>query len=155
MFTRYTGVDIPQNYSGNRFRKDLYEDTEMKVHSSSTEGAVKSSVSPSFEQRLNYQSNVMKKDETIENATENDIFYQDEEENNKEQPHNDSEQEKNDNIQHSKSILKELSPFSEYLKNIKSDDLLLIALIIFLASEKNGSNGDVIILLALLLIYHA
>lgn len=32
MFTRYNGVKPPQNYSGNRFRRNVYE-TETKVHS--------------------------------------------------------------------------------------------------------------------------
>ena len=52
MFTKYTGIELPQNYSGSRFKQDIAEDTEMKTHRgqiSTVGGVVKSSVSPSFQ----------------------------------------------------------------------------------------------------------
>ncbi|MBQ7788337.1 MAG: hypothetical protein IJ398_01635 [Clostridia bacterium] len=46
MFTRYKGIDIPKNYSGNRFRVPI--ETEMKTHSGEIISASRTSVSPSF-----------------------------------------------------------------------------------------------------------
>ena len=157
MYTRYSGVDVPQNYSGNRFRKKIIEDTETKVHSSITPGAVKSSVSPSFESQIkndqiyqNNDENSLDYSETLDDVVENDDFNE-----SAYQSNNEPKDKGNDKIVN-KSILNELnlSPIAEYLKSIRGEDLLLIALIIFLASDKNISNNDIIILLALLLVYH-
>lgn len=160
MYTRYSGVDVPQNYSGSRFRKKIIEETEMKVHTSTAQGAVKSSVSPTFESQIKGEhlpitvsENDSDYSETVEDVAENDasgeeytsLQYEVTKEN------DDREQ----NI--GRSILNDLnlSSITEYLKSIKGEDLLLIALIIFLASDKDVSNNDIIILLALLLIYHS
>lgn len=143
MFTRYSGVDVPQNYSGNRFRKKTIEDTETKVHSS-TLGATKSSISPSFEKQLNQQFDEESDFQDTENSIENNEYILDES----------NSCERNDSNTSNNNVFKELSSFSNYFKNIKNDDLLLIALIIFLASDKGASNNDIIILLSLLLIYH-
>lgn len=163
MFTRYSGVDVPQNYSGNRFRKRSIENTEMKVHTNQTQGATKSSVSPTFENQSNnndYTEEIIEPDtnEIVEPINEKiptsvdeneDITETDVELSVQENEHSDSKPA-------FKGLLSDLnlSPFTEYLKNIKNDDLLLIALIIFLASDKNVGNNDIIILLALLLVYH-
>lgn len=52
MFTKYTGIEVPQNYSGSRFKKEV-EKTEMKTHRgqiSSSDSGIKASVSPSFQE---------------------------------------------------------------------------------------------------------
>lgn len=160
MFTRYSGIDVPQNYSGNRFRNKSIEDTGMKIHTNQTQGAIKSSVSPSFEQRLQNEQGLKNDDEItfeepeiVDDVVENqdndisDIIDASDE--------NDELIVSQKSEPNSKSILGDLnlSPITEFLKSISGEDLLLIALIIFLASDKNVSNNDIIILLALLLVH--
>ncbi len=168
MFTRYSGVDIPQNYSGNRFRKKSIENTEMKVHTNQTQGAIKSSVSPSFENQFKdekFQS--INEEISLDNSkiteavAENEYFEGeiiDSDDSHEQIDVNLILQESNEQSSKpvNKSILGDLSlsPITEYLKSIKGEDLLLIALIIFLASDKNVSNNDILIILALLLVYH-
>ena len=147
MFTRYSEVNIPENYSGNRFRGITAEDTSTKVHKNEVYEASTSSVSPTFNTHINMQNS---------HAEHNDIELKSLEiEDNRAQ--DDSEAMvslQNDNTE-KRNIFQELTPFSKYLSKINGEDLLLIALIIFLSSDKNRSNNDVIILLALLLVYHS
>lgn len=137
MFTRYSNIDIPQNYSGSRFNKQVIEDTETKIHSTPIQGATKSSVSPTFE----YNKAIIAEEEKIDEVSvpvEDDISSIEENAN-------------NDNKDNSLSVL---SQFTDYFKRINSDDLLLIALIIFLLNDHNMNNNDIIIILSLMLIYH-
>ena len=48
MFTRYSGIDVPNNYSGNRFKKTIIEDTTMKIHENEVKSEIKTSVSPTY-----------------------------------------------------------------------------------------------------------
>ena len=147
MFTRYSDIDIPKNYSGSRFKMSQIEDTTMKVHSSDMQGAVKSSVSPTYNEHLNQfipqdSYNYSQKSEEIANNV-NEVMNED----------NYSENElttfpQEDKIaENNRSLL----PTFDFLKNINSDDLLIILLIIVLASDKSALNNDIIIILALLL----
>ncbi len=68
MFTRYKGIDIPKNYSGNRFRAPI--ETEMKTHSGEIISASRTSVSPSFNNGI---SSFQDKDE-VENEGKNIDF---------------------------------------------------------------------------------
>lgn len=168
MFTRYSGIEVPQNYSGNRFRKKSIEDTETKVHTNQAYSAVKSSVSPSFEYK--YENERLSSDEndaSIENEITTDNYVSEEFSDNSSENSNENfneaindEEAKETNskeINSNSSFLDNLnlSFMTDFFKNIQGEDLLLIALIIFLASDKNVSNNDIIILLALLLVYHA
>ena len=56
MFTRYSDINIPNNYSGNRFKKTTIEDTTMKIHESELKSEIKTSVSPTYNEWL-YSSN--------------------------------------------------------------------------------------------------
>ncbi len=68
MFTRYKGIDIPKNYSGNRFKMPI--ETEMKTHSGEILGASRTSVSPSFNNSISsFQDN-----DEVENEGENIDF---------------------------------------------------------------------------------
>ena len=158
MYTRYSGIDVPQNYSGNRFRKKAVEDTETKVHTSVTQGAVKSSVSPSFEKQFKSQQLLEDDDISLENSKITEDAAENEDNYNEfsDTSYQAEENEVTDSMNIHTGILDNLnlSFIGEYLKSIKGEDLLLIALIIFLASDKNVSNNDIIILLALLLVYH-
>ena len=150
MFTRYSGIDIPNNYSGNRFKKTIIEDTTMKIHENEIINDIKTSVSPSYNQWL-YSNNNFIENSTNENH-DDDLEISKEEksyENDKNQTLLNNTSEKNllneeDNI---------IDQIKNYLKNIKTDDLILILLIIFLASDKNSNNNDMILILAILLTF--
>ena len=52
MFTKYKGVQIPQNYSGSRFKADGLE-TEMKTHKPTPSySSTRTSVSPTFQSAI-------------------------------------------------------------------------------------------------------
>lgn len=147
MFTRYSDIDIPKNYSGSRFKMSQIEDTTMKVHSSDMQGAVKSSVSPTYNEHLNQfipqdSYNYSQKSEEIANNV-NEVMNEDN------YPENElTTFPQEDKIaENNRSLL----PTFDFLKNINSDDLLIILLIIVLASDKSALNNDIIIILALLL----
>lgn len=150
MFTRYSGIEIPQNYSGNRFQRNEYVETDMKIHSSNIGGATKSSVSPSFEaQKI---ADFENKTENLTDITKDEVDINDNDE--FEDISLDTDESKCDNCDTPKGIFNELSSFSNYFKSLQSEDLILIALILFLASDGSIKNNDIIIILALLLVYH-
>ena len=152
MFTRYSGIDVPNNYSGNRFKKTIIEDTTMKIHENEVKSDIKTSVSPTYNDWLYSNNDKSSFNDTSEITQEYNTFDEDL---NKNESYENSENEKiSSNIQ-AKELLKEenhnLERIKNYLKSIKTDDLILILMIIFLTSDKNADNNDVIILLALLL----
>lgn len=143
MFTKYTNMKLPQNYSGSRF-KPAVEDTEMKTHRAADSAipvnSVKTSVSPYFqssfsnEQAFNFEAEDNEPIETEESA-EADLILEESTEVSAGNEH---------------ATLKELTRLFE---GVKSDDLLLLALIILLASDGGQSSVDTIVILALLLLY--
>ena len=149
MFTRYSDIEIPQNYSGNRFSRQGIEDTTTKIHAPTIQGASKSSVSPSFEMNRfsgGYQDSVDNDDSEINDNLSVSEEIPTEYEGDFTAPSVDK-----DTNHHEFS--QSLSQITGYLKKLKNDDLLLIGLIAFLASEKSVSNNDAIIILVLLLMY--
>ena len=149
MFTKYNSVNIPKNYSGNRFRQDI-DDTEMKTHrpSSSTAAVTKTSVSPNFQNYL-YNSYGTPKEDAPENEEKNDTFQQNDIEFSDTST---AKIENNDEIAIVNTATE--SKVVQLLKSIKNDDLLLLALILLLANDSNESSFDAIAILALLLMYH-
>ena len=145
MFTKYSGIVVPQNYNGNRFKKQPLE-TEMKTHKATEVQSVssaKTSVSPSFQSLLDKAvgegdaftvpvqeeiSSVEVEDSAVEEETEKE-FSQEE----------------------APSELS-ISPFMRMLEGLKSDDLLLLALILLFADCKSEMGNEAIILLSLLLL---
>lgn len=149
MFTRYSDIEIPQNYSGSRFSKQFAEDTTTKIHTSTIQGASKSSVSPSFEMsRLGEAYQAPEADDNVEYFNDEAIFDDISDEDNNEFTASSVNKDEN----HSE-ISESLSQITGYLKRLKNDDLLLIGLIAFLANENSVSNNDIIIILVLLLMY--
>ena len=165
MFTRYSNIEIPKNYSGNRFKTNIIEDTTMKIHESEIRSDIKTSVSPTYNEWI-YANNNSSHYPITDTSQEENLNFDDKETN----KNTDEFFEKNyqkftennqiDNVNHSteainfsekKNELFDFSQIPEFFKNIKNDDLLLIVLIIFLASDKSVANNEVIILLALLL----
>ena len=143
MFTKYTNMRLPQNYSGSRF-KATAEDTEMKTHRAKEAAipinTVKTSISPFFQSSyLNEQAS--------EPEAEDETFAEYEE--------------IPDTTEVTKETLHEavsepgkptLGDLSRLLEGLKSDDLLLLALIILLASDGGQGSMDTIAILALLLL---
>ena len=141
MFTKYTNMKLPQNYSGSRF-KPATEDTEMKTHRAKDTGTpinnVKTSVSPYFQSSfVNEQSYSFEPQEDRDTyETDVDVPTQQEETN-------------EDVSTSTHATLKELT---RLFAGIKSDDLLLLALIILFASDSGQNSVDTIVILALLLL---
>lgn len=56
MFTRYGNINIPKNYSGNRFRREEVYETETKAHrpsqSTYSTGGTKTTISPAFQEEI-------------------------------------------------------------------------------------------------------
>lgn len=137
MYSKYSGIEVPQNYSGSRFRKGYELKTETKTHTASEYSATKSSVSPVYQ-------------EQVELYSEDNSYLEENEPILEENCDRVDEIEKKEEC----SEKSELSFIHELLKSISIDDLLLICLIIFLCADENINNNDVIILLSLLLAYH-
>ena len=155
MFTKYTSIKLPENYGGSRFKKSPVE-TEMKTHrpqeaavSSST---IKTSVSPSFQiVKGSVMENEMHEDIEREEYTEtNADDFSEPSETNYTEPSSPSSNPTTSDEQIQSAGIKELSRF---LEKIKSDDLLLLSLILLLAKDGADESLDALILLALLLLY--
>ena len=178
MFTKYNGINLPNNYSGTKFRQPI-EDTTMKTHRALDEkviqkGVVRTSVSPTFQNALN---------STIQEAREIESFSDDEHalphidnsasssffeeevcestaicEDNNDYPSSQFDSkcdigDKNDKEAHPLNLLKE-SGLGKLIDNLNKDDILLIALIVIFAQEHSANSLDAIVILALLLLYH-
>ncbi|MBQ8163224.1 MAG: hypothetical protein IJZ93_02515 [Clostridia bacterium] len=146
MFSRYSKIKVPQNYSGNRFNID---EPEMKIHTPATQFSVKNAHSPTFSASMEDTS--IKEDEYL-SEVEND--------------YEDFEEEQIDTYEDQEVIdtPTDVSPKSEekrgfdisYLKNlisnINSEELLILGIILLIASDKDSSNDSLIWMLALLLL---
>ena len=165
MFTRYSNIDIPKNYSGSRFKKAPIEDTTMKIHESDFQNEVKTSVSPTYsnwvnsnkklpfseitdtslEESLisgaeNSEDNIEIVSKKTENSTDNNTVFREED---------CIKDNVGQSLNQNKNFI--INQITDFLKSLKHDDLLLIILITFLASDKNSANNEIIIFLAILL----
>lgn len=157
MFTKYTDVAIPTNYSGNRFRVSSQDNTKIHKGESISPQQTRTSVSPSFQASINNAANNMKetKEECFDcySLKDESLFNKLSNEDSKEKCEvNDEEISKN--ATRGEEFLSNFksSSLGQFLSSIGHDDLLLIALIILLSGEQ--SSTDTIILLSLLLLYH-
>lgn len=158
MFSKYSSIEVPQNYSGSRFRKSQEIKTETKTHPATDYSATKSSVSPTYKDRTEScteaQNDYCESPSPCDDCTESysccdcesdcidseDTSYSCEDENKSCERKDDTKQ----------GFL-----LGDMLANINKEDLLLICLIIFLSADGGISNNDIIILLSLILAYHA
>ena len=144
MFTKYNSVEIPQNYSGNRF-KNLGE-TEMKTHraalTSVQQSPVKSSTSPTFQEVIDKTMNDVEEVEadSLDISSESELSY--------------TPQQLDETPNTAKDTSTNEFSLAGFVDKISKDDLLLIALIILFASDSSVSSYDTVIILALLLLYH-
>lgn len=181
MFTKYKGIAVPQNYSGSRFKSEPPK-TEMKTHRpAAVYTPTKTSISPTFERVVSqgYQGsldntteekivdNVSDFNNFVEQDTplENDYLYNDTSQDNAQEREQQSVQEdslknEQESVQECEPLKKgsglfdELSPLiNSFFKNISSEDLLLLSLIVLLFSEGNEESNDLIIPLLCLFLY--
>ncbi len=147
MFSRYSKINIPQNYSGNRFKAP---ETDTKIHSPVPQYTVKNAHSPSF------ISTFEEKDQPFEEAYEDEKVSVQVEDMYEESTYEREEiidtpvcvDQKSDN--ESKGF--DLSYFKNILSNISSEELLILGIILLIASDKESSNNSIIWMLALLLL---
>ncbi len=161
MFTKYANVKLPENYSGSRFKRPSI-DTEMKTHRaqdiSNVPRSVKTSVSPFFQssqiqEETTAQSNSTEVD-TQQALPELDAMLTEEARvEDEETIHTPPEktQEDSNSTALATSSIKELT---RALEKIKSDDLLLLSLILLFAKDGGEGSMDALVILALLLLYH-
>lgn len=149
MFTKYSGIDVPKNYSGSRFKQNL--ETEMKTHKAPiiqpAPTVTKSSPQPSFQ-------SIIDKAASGEKETPSDYTEQTDAPSNEIpvpvsiiEPSRESEVDT-----HTDSSCVN-SAISSLLESLNGDDLLLIALIILLSGNEGYENKEIIVTLALLLLY--
>ena len=136
MYSRYSGVSIPQNYGGSRFSH--LAEVETKTHRpTTTVTPIKASPVPIIEvdndeNEIDYEL-VKEDEECFEQEFEEDeqgvIFQED----------------KGEKARDDFSL-------ASLISHLEKDDILLLGLILLLISDSSKDNYDVIMVLALLLV---
>ena len=165
MFTRYKGISIPENYSGNRFKAPPQTETKMHRPSPSYTGT-KTSLSPMFEEAMRQKSVAIPNQSQFNDEEGNDFdigIDLPNEENSEESKVPLDNKEASDTYYENttskksasgNSVLGELSTLIGNLtKGLKSEDLLILAIIVLLLSE-NNDDGMIILPLLFLLLYN-
>ena len=161
MFTKYKGVQIPQNYSGSRFKVDELE-TEMKTHKPTPSySSTKTSVSPTFHNAINnkYDEENQKTHEYVYENEDSEEYFDDENEamyapQKEEKTNNEDCENEKENKKGIGAFIDELKPFFNKLtSSISNEDLLLLGLILLLASEDSDEARGAILPLVLLFLY--
>ena len=158
MFTRYKGIEIPQNYSGSRFKSEPPL-TETKTHKPSLTSTTRTSISPMFENALKNQFESNQVEEIIDSVSEfdqNDNTYIEEANENFDNLKDEFSSFENESSELSKGamLLDEFKPFvSRILKSVNSEDILLLSLIVLLMSEGNSESNELIVPLLFLFLY--
>lgn len=149
MFTKYSGIDVPKNYSGSRFKQNL--ETEMKTHKAPiiqpAPTVTKSSPQPSFQSIIDKA--VSDEKETPSDYTE----HTDAPSNEIPDPVSIIEPSREGDVDVPADRSYANSALSSLLESLNGDDLLLIALIILLSGNEGYENKEIIVTLALLLLY--
>jgi hypothetical protein len=136
MYSRYSGVSIPQNYGGSRFSH--LADVETKTHRpTTTVTPIKASPVPIIEvdneeNEIDYE--LVKEDE--------ECFKQEFEE---DEQGVISQEDKGEKASDDFSL-------ASLISRLEKDDILLLGLILLLISDSSKDNYDVIMVLALLLV---
>ena len=159
MYSKYSGISIPQNYGGSRFR---VSEPPMKTHRAESSGASKSAHSPSFVQTKASPSITTHSNEY--NAPIEEEFVDEcelEGENlgislpsdSDESAKDFSTEEANDSEECStRGRLFDFSSFKDILSGLDKDSILILGLILLFMSDSDNKNDDIIPLLALLLL---
>lgn len=161
MFTKYRGIEIPQNYSGSRFSAPP-PDIEMKTHRPSTVYTPsKTSISPTFQASLESSepSSVEEIPDNvyeIEEASYDNSSVASENSSAKAQElvSSDIPKQESNGTNNKSGVFEEFRPFvSKFLKNISSDDLLLLSLVILLFGDGGEESSELILPLLCLFLY--
>ena len=161
MFTKYKGVQIPQNYSGSRFKADGLE-TEMKTHKPTPSySSTRTSVSPTFQSAIDNRydrENQKIGGYVYENEGKEDYYNEENEvEGLAEENENTGDeacQNKTENKKGAGAFIDEIKPFfNKLITAISNEDLLLLGLILLLASEDSDEARGAILALFLLFLY--
>jgi len=146
MYTRHTSINIPKNYSGNRFKQS--EEIPVKEHRPIYTDAIKTAHSPIYSEELSKAEDVIQVEDTIPTPVYEDAEPITEEELSSDiQPCEECDSEPKDLFSH-------LSlPIKEILKSIDKEELLLIGLILLISAEKDNDNNTILTLLSLLLLH--
>ena len=167
MFSKYSGISIPKNYSGSRFSNP--SETSMKTHSPKVNGAVKSGHSPTFATPKPEETNgIAMGEQTFEvfsdDTAEEDIFDNqpnevDDEEFSplseklddvsiKEQGHDEHSEKKDSSFLNSFDF----SSIKSFFSHFDKDGLIILGIILLLISDESQKNEDMIAILTLLLL---
>ncbi len=159
MYTRH--INIPKNYNGVRFQRQNSEDIAVKEHRPSYNEGIKSSHSPLYNQKITAPVDDIEQIQPQATVEENVSNENIKEENPAEDfdtcSYEDNTQKVNNGETHNSSPNSRLFsdlPISNILGNINKEDLLLLGLIFLMATEKDGSNNDILTMLSLLLLKH-
>ncbi len=136
MYSRYSGVSIPQNYGGSRFSH--LAEVETKTHRpTTTVTPIKASPVPIIEDEYEkieagyqFEEDIDESSEQAIDEDEQDVFLQE------------------DKGEKARDDFSLASLFS----HLEKDDILLLGLILLLISDSSKDNYDVIMVLALLLV---
>lgn len=144
MFSRYTNYNVPKNYSGNRFQSNDAYETSTKTHTYDEYGAVSSSVSPTYEERITATNRLV----------DSEVYVEDEVQDITEENSSVLDNPSTDQVARTETSPSVLETLGDAFSKISSEDLLILCIIIFLSTDKSFNNNEIIILLALLLIYN-
>ena len=154
MFTKYNNISVPKNYSGNRFRQ-VSEDTETKMHRATVANVkpneAKTSVSPYFQAQLTNSLSLAQEED--DRNTKNEEFLDTVQEDVEEFNDTPADKSVEADISAPISNIAE-NKLMQLFKNVKNDDLLLLALILLFAKDNTENGTDALVILALLLMYH-
>lgn len=160
MYTRH--VNIPKNYNGVRFQQRQENDNiPVKEHRPSYSGGIKSSHSPLYNQKISAPVDEIEQIAEVEAYDEEPDAPVDSESYVEDEPcpacEGNNEETKGCSLNSKPSSLSNLFsdlPIGNILSSINKEDLLLLGLILLMATEKNGSNNDILTMLSLLLLKH-
>jgi hypothetical protein len=136
MYSRYSGVSIPQNYGGSRFSH--LAEVETKTHRpTTTVTPIKASPVPIIEDEdekieadYQFEEDIDESSEQAIDEDEQDVFLQ---------------ENKGEKARDEFSL-------ASLISRLEKDDILLLGLILLLISDSSKDNYDVIMVLALLLV---
>lgn len=168
MFTRYKGISIPENYSGSRFK--AAPETETKLHKPSTPiySGTKTSISPTFEEaiRQQYEPEIEELDSESDTSNDTNLFTESSEieeaslkalEADEASKLTDTYKESTTNQESTSGdgVLGEFSKlFGKLSSGLKSENLLILAVILLIFSENNSDDNALILPLLALLLYN-
>ena len=136
MYSRYSGVSIPQNYGGSRFSH--LAEVETKTHRpTTTVTPIKASPVPiiedddeKIEADYQFEEDIDESSEQAIDEDEQDVFLQ---------------EDKGEKARDDFSL-------ASLISRLEKDDILLLGLILLLISDSSNDNYDIIMVLALLLV---